>query len=61
MISQKAFFTLGSSLEKNPSSRDILRQYLWSQKIEGRQISNLIISIDSPFKCDHFYKKTLPQ
>ena len=42
-----------------PRSRDILRHYLRSVKIEGWQFSKLIKPINSPFKCDHFLQKNL--
>ena len=43
-------------ISRNPSkSRDSLRHYLRSLKIESwQQFSKLIIPINSPLKCDHF-------
>ena len=50
----KEHFSPLGHLWKSPRSRDRLRNYLRSPKNEVRQFSNLILSIDSPFKCDHF-------
>ena len=55
----KEQFPPGVSSGNPPRSRDSLRHYLGSVKIEGCQFSKLIKPIDSPFKCDHFLQKNL--
>ena len=55
----KNIFRPGVISGNPPRSRDILRHYLRSVKIEGRQFSKLIKPINSPFKCDHFLQKNL--
>ena len=55
----KNIFRPGVTSGNPPRSRDILRHYLRSVKIEGWQFSKLIKPIDSPFKCDHFLQKNL--
>ena len=42
-----------------PRSRDRLRHYLRSPEPEIQQFQNLIILIDSSFKCDHFLLENL--
>ena len=57
LTGQRTFF-----ISRNSSrSRDSLRHYLWSVKIEGWQFSKLIKPIDRLFKCDHFLQKNLTQ
>ena len=57
----KNFFQPGV-ISRNPSkSRDSLRHYLRSVKIDVWQFSKLIITIDRLFKCDHFLQKNLAQ
>ena len=58
LTGQRRFFAW-YNFWRSPRSRDSLRHYLRSVKIEGWQFSKLIIPIDSPFKCDHFLQKTL--
>ena len=50
----KQYFSTGFISGNPPRSCDGFCHYIRSPKIERQQISNLIISIDSPFKRDHF-------
>ena len=54
MDRSKNIFRPGVISGKLSRSRDNLRHFLLSPKIEGGQISNLIRPIDSRFKCDNF-------